>query len=89
MIKYEDLKADVKTELKRIMDYLEYPYTEKDIDCAITSNANNFHRHHDSSKAKERFSQLQVDVIYSGIREMGSILKKYNISYEKHVLNFI
>ena len=83
VIKYENLKTDLRKELKRMMEYLEYPYTEEDIDCTINSNTNTFHRHHNSSKDKDRFSQQQIDMIYNNIRQVDSILKNYNISYEK------
>ena len=85
VIKYENLKSDLRTELKRMMDFLEYPYTEEDLDCTINSNTNAFHRHHDSSKEKEHFSKQQVDLIYNGIRQVDSILRKYNVSYTRNM----
>ena len=86
VVKYENLKTDLRTELKKMMSYLEYPVTEEDLDCTINSNTNTFRRHHDSSTDKEYFNQQQVDLIYYGIRRDDSILKKYNINYEKYKL---
>ena len=68
-----------------MMDYLEYPYTDKDLDCSITSDTNAFHRHHNHNKNKEHFSQDNIDLIYNTIKKVDVYLKKYNISYEKHV----
>ena len=85
VVKYENLKANLRTELKRMLDYLEYTYTEKDLDCTMKSNTNAFHRSHDRSKNKEYFSQANIDSIYDSIKTVDAYLKKYNISYEKHV----
>ena len=84
MVKYENLKSDLRTELKRMMDYLEYPYTDKDLDCAITSDTNAFQRHHNHEN-NEHFSQDNIDLIYNTIKTVDVYLKKYNITYEKHV----
>ena len=85
VVKYENLKGNLRTELKRMLDYLGYTYTEKDLDCSMKSNTNAFRRRHDHSKNKEYFSQDSIDSIYDAIKAVDVHLKKYNISYEKHV----
>ena len=84
MVKYENLLTDLRRELIRMMEYLEYPYTEEDLDCTIKSNTGGFHRKH--SKYIEHYTQDQVDAIYEQIILANKVLKKYNISYEKHIL---
>ena len=86
MVKYENLKTDLRTELKRMMKYLEYHYTEEDLDCTIKSNTNIFQRNHDHSKDFEYYRQSDVDIVYEQIKMVDKILKNRNVSYEKHVL---
>ena len=86
MVKFEDLITDLRTELIRMMKYLEYPYAEEDLNCAIKSNTNAFHRNHDHSKDIQHFTQSEVDVIYQQIQLVDKFLKDYKIDYKKHVL---
>ena len=69
-----------------MIKYLEYPYTEEDLNCAIKSNTNAFHRNHDHSKDIEHFTQSEVDVIYEQIQQVDKFLKNYKVYYKKHVL---
>ena len=85
-MQFENLLTNLRTELIRIMKYLEYPYTEEDIDCAIRqSDVSFFHRNH--TKYFEHYTQMQVDTIYEQIKLAEDIFKKNNIStYKKHIL---
>ena len=82
MIKYEDLLTNLRTELIRIMKYLEYPYTDKDLDCTMKSNTNFFHRSHDHSDA-EHYVPSDVDFVYEQIKMVDKLLQSYHVSYEK------
>ena len=81
MIKYENLLTDLRTELIRMMKYLEYPYAEKDLDCTMKSNTNSFHRTHDHSDAKH-YVPNDVDLVYEQIKMVDKLLQNYNISYQ-------
>ena len=86
-MKFEDLLTDLRTELIRMMKYLEYPYTEEDLNCTIKSNTHAFHRSHDHSKdVVEHFTQSEVDVIHRQIQQVDRFLKNYKIVYKKHML---
>ena len=84
VVKYENLLTDLRRELIRMMKYLEYPYTEEDLDCTIKSNTGGFRRKH--LKYIEHYTQGEIDAIYKQIILANKVLKKYNISYEKHIL---
>ena len=86
VVKFEDLLTDLRTELIRMMEYLEYPYTEEDLNCAIKSNTNFFRRNHSHSKHIKHFTQTQIDVVYRKIQEVAKFLKNYKVDYKKHVL---
>ena len=81
MIKYESLLTDLRTELKRMMKYLEYPFTEKDLDCTMKSNTNSFHRSHDYSDTKH-YVPSDVEFVYGQIKMVEKFLQNYNVSYE-------
>ena len=66
------------------MKYLNYPYTEKDLQCTIKSNLHVFYRNH--SGCVEHYTQSEVDVMYKQIELANKVLKNYNISYQKHVV---
>ena len=69
-----------------MMKYLEYPYTEEELNCTIKSNTNAFQRNHDHSKDIEHFTQSEVDMVYRQIQQVDRFLKNYKIIYKKHVL---
>ena len=86
VVKFEDLLNDLRTELIRMMKYLEYPYTEEDLNCTIKSNTNFFRRDRSHSQHIEHFTQTQIDVVYRKIQEVARFLKNYKVDYKKHVL---
>ena len=77
IVGYENLKKNTYTELKKILDFLEYPYAEDDILCAIrTSEA--FHRNH--TKDLHPFSSSLQKFVLNEIRQVSTTLLKHNIS---------
>ena len=46
VVGFENLKNDTYTELKRMLDFLGYPYSEDNVLCAIKSPTETFHRKH-------------------------------------------
>ena len=84
VVKYEKLLTDLRTELVRIMKYLDYPYTEDDLQCTINSNTLAFRRNH--SVYVEHYTQSEVDMMYKQIKLANKLLKNHNISYKKHVV---
>ena len=79
MVKYENLKSNLKPELRRIVDFLGYNYTESDLNCTVQSNVEQFHRKHTSGI--DPYSPEQKELIYSQIRTANGLLSQYNITY--------
>ena len=84
MIKYENLLTDLRTELIRMMKYLEYPFTEEDLDCTMKSNTNSFHRTHDYSDTNH-YVPSDVEFVYGQIKMVEKFLQNYSVSYEKQL----
>ena len=85
VIKYENLLTDLRTDLIRMMKYLEYSFTEEDLDCTIKSSTTSFHRAHDHSNDIEYFMHSEVDLVYNQIKLVDKFLKNHNINYKKYV----
>ena len=78
IVGFENLKNDTYTELKRMLDFLGYPYSEDSILCAFKSSSENFHRKH--AKDSHTFSpELQQSMI-NDMQEINANLLKHNIS---------
>ena len=46
IVGYENLMKNTYTELKKMLDFIGYPYSEDDILCTVKSSGENFHRNH-------------------------------------------
>jgi len=79
VIKYENLKANLFAELRRILDFLGHDYTENDLKCTVQSNTEQFHRKHTTDV--DPYSTLQKKSIYSQIKIANRLLSQFNISY--------
>ena len=65
--------------IKQILDFIEHPYTEDDINCAINSPNEQFHRKH--SRIFDPYTLSQKQYIHKQINSLNYIFKQYNISY--------
>ena len=80
IVGYENIKKDMHTELKKMLDFVEYPYAESDILCAVKSSGEAFHRNHTKKHGHPYSQELQNYVLHI-IKEVDSRLLKHNISY--------
>ena len=74
IVVYENLENNTYTELKRMLDFLEYPYSEDDISCAVKTRSENFHRWH--TKDIHPYSPELQQIILGEIKEVDADLKK-------------
>lgn len=77
VVGYENLINDTYTELKRMLDFTEYPYSKGDVLCAVKSSGT-FHRKHknDSNVYSPELQQIILNVI----KQVDQKLLRYNIS---------
>ena len=78
VVGFENLKNDTYTELKRMLDFLGYPYSEDNVLCAIKSPTETFHRKH--KKDLNVFSPELQKIIVNDIKQVNAKLLKHNIS---------
>jgi len=80
VVKYENLITDLHTELKRMMEFLKFPYTEDDLQCTINSTIEGFHRKHNKNITDPYTPDLRKFVM-AQINLAKNILHQYNITY--------
>ena len=78
IVGYENLMKDTYNELKRILDFIGYPYSEDDVLCAVKSS-DFFHRHHTKKRLNPYSPELQ-EFVLNEIKDVHASLLKYNIS---------
>ena len=79
VVGYENLVKDTYTELKRMLDFIGYPYSEGDISCAVQNASETFHRSHTKKDVHPFPPELQ-DFILKKIKGVNPCLLKHNIS---------
>ena len=80
VVKYENLLTDLHTELKRMMEFMKFPYTEDDLQCTIKSTIEGFHRKHKGNVTDPYTPELRK-LVSTQIQLANRILRLYNISY--------
>ena len=80
VIKYEDMLTDLATQLRKMLDFLQVPYTDKDIDCA----ANNKLEHHHRKKVDsfEHYVPADRQLVLDSLMSVERLLNKYHVSYK-------
>ena len=76
---YENLVKDTYTELKRMLDFIGYPYSEGDIICAVQNSGETFHRSHIKKDVHPYSLELQKFIL-KRIKGINLDLLKHNIS---------
>ena len=76
---YENLMKDTYTELKKMLDFIGYPYSEGDIFCAVQNSGETFHRSHIKKDVHPYSLELQKFIL-KRIKGISPDLLKHNIS---------
>ena len=80
VVKYEDMKANTSKELRRMLNFLQVPYTEAQFQSVVTSGYEKFRRHHSSQDDYDHYTSEQRAFVNSVIRTTHSILEEYCLS---------
>lgn len=79
VIKYEDMLTDLSSQLKKMLNFLQVPYSNAQLDCVLNNQLNRFHR-----KKVSEFDHYTPELREMAIEEfkkIESLLNKYNITY--------
>ena len=84
VIKYEDMLTDLATQLRKMLDFLQVPYTDKDIDCVANDKLEHYHRK--KVKSFEHYIPADRQLVLHSLMSVERLLNRYHVSY-KDVLN--
>ena len=71
---------DKYTELKRMLDFTEYPYSEDDLLCTIKSSGEGFHRNHSKKHLVNPYSPELQEFVLNQIKTVDAKLLEHGIS---------
>ena len=80
IVGYENLMKDTYTELKRMLDFIGYPYTEDDVLCSVKSSGEAFHRNHTKQHFTNPYSPELQEFVLDQIKTIDASLLEHNIS---------
>ena len=80
VIGYENLVKNTYAELKKMLDFIGYPYSEDDILCTVKKSGEAFHRSHTKKQYNPFSPALQDFVLNHVIKDVDALLLKHNIS---------
>ena len=80
VVEYEELKKDVAKQLQHMLDFLEHPYTDRDIQCVLNKQMETFHRHKD--RQFDPFTVKQRKFIQTSILKVAKLLSRYDVNYK-------
>ncbi len=87
VVKFEDLKTNTVTEVMRMLDFLQAPYTREKILEVVTGGFDEFRRGH-HIPSLEYFTLKQVEHVRDVLRTTWSLLDLKKLTYMCNVLNY-
>ena len=89
VIRYEDMKANTSRELRRMLGFLQVPYTEAQFQRVVNSGYEKFKRRHSSQDDYDHYTSEQRAFVNSVIRTTHSILEEYHLSETCNVYDYL
>ena len=82
VVRYEDLKSNVLVEVKRMLDFLEFPYSEEQLHRQLRVDYRSFKRQH-SEDTFDPYTNYQRSLVRSIIRQTA------NLARQKHLADIL
>lgn len=83
VIKYEDMLTSLTTQLRRMLDFLQVPYSDDDIDCVINNKLESYHRK--KGELIDHYIPADRQLVLDNLMSVENLLNKYNVSYKNTV----
>ena len=80
VIKYEDLLSDLPTQLRKMLNFLQVPYSDEDFECVVGNKLDNFHR--PKGKPFNHYIPADRRLVLDNLTSVELLLNKHNISYK-------
>jgi len=86
VIKYEDMVKNVTSNLRKMLNFLNVSYSEKDFSCVEHNEMKLFYRHKHYNSSYYLFTEIQRQIVLNHLRLVEPLLNMYNVTY-KDLLN--
>ena len=86
VIKYEDMLINLDTQLRRMLDFLQVAYTDKDIDCVANNKLESYHRK--KSKPFDHYNPADRQLVLTNLMSVEPLLNKYGVSYKDVLVHY-
>ena len=83
VVRYEDLVADTRTELQRMLDFLNCPCTKERMDCVMDHQIETFHRKHQQNF--DPFTKQQKEQLIKTMKQVEPLFNLHNASYRDFI----
>ena len=78
VVRYEDLVKDTRTQLQRMLEFLQYPHSKERLDCVVNHQVETFHR---KQHVFDPFTDGQKQNFVTIMEQVQQLLNLYNTSY--------
>ena len=86
VIKYEDMLTNLATQLRRMLDFLQVAYTDKDIDCVANNKLETYHRK--KSEPFDHYNPADRQLVLTNLMSIETLLNKHGVSYKDILVHY-
>ena len=86
VVKYEDMLTDFAGQLRKMLDFLRAPYSDKDIECVLNNKLESYHR--PKGVSFEHYNPADRQLVLGTLMSIEPLLNKYNVSYKDVLTQF-
>lgn len=89
VVKYEDMKTNTSMELQRMLDFLQFPYSETQLQSLVSKGYNTFKRNHSLDGDFERFTPAQRLFVNSLVRTTNTKLEEHGLADKYNLTSYL
>ena len=86
VIKYEDMLTDLATQLKKMLEFLQVPYSDEDVECVTSNKLESYHRI--KSRPFDHYNPADRQVVLDNLMSVETLLNGHNVSYKDVLTHF-
>ena len=79
LVKYEDLQRNATRQVKRILNFLQVPHRDKEVDERLTQGFNSFHRSHKPDF--EHYTPGQRERVLRAVNDTIQLINRSRLSH--------
>ena len=87
VIKYEDIKNNTQAELRRMLDFLQVPYSYSRLNEVVARGYRMYQREH--SETFDHYTSGQRDIMRSAVEQVSKSLRENGLLYQANVSAYL